>query len=70
MEIRTKNLAILILPNEISYSWIWGFRLFKFSYFKTFKFPRFISRNLNRLSFIIYYIKTFLSILLIHFRFM
>ena len=57
MKIINKNLTILILPNEINHSWIWGFRLFKYSYFKTFKFPRFISRNLKRLSFIIYYIK-------------
>jgi len=59
MKIYGKYLNIFILPSEVSHSWLCGFRIFKFSYFNTYKFPRFLSRNLNRMSFIISYIKTF-----------
>ena len=57
--INYKYLKITILKNGHG-NWMIGIKFFKFtSIIRTIKLPRFISRNLRRLSFIIYYIKTF-----------
>ena len=57
--INYKYLKITILKNGRG-NWMIGIKFFKFnSIIRTIKLPRFISRNLRRLSFIIYYIKTF-----------
>ncbi len=56
--INFKYLSITILKNGIG-TCLFGIKFFKFNCVKTLRLPRFISRNLRRLSFIIYYIKTF-----------
>ena len=54
-----KYLKITILENGFC-NWIVAIKFYKYtSIFKTIKLPKFIVRNLRRLSFIIYYIKTF-----------
>lgn len=54
-----KYLSITILKNEVSHSWLFAIKFFKYSRLYTLKLPRFISRILRRSSFIINYIKTF-----------
>jgi len=57
--INYKYLKITILKNGFC-NWIVAIKFYKYtSIFKTIKLPKFIIRNLNRLSFIADYIKTF-----------
>jgi len=57
--INYKYLKITILKNNHG-NWMIGIKFFKFnSIIRTIKLPRFITRNLRRLSFIVDYIKTF-----------
>lgn len=54
-----KYLSLTILKYEVSNTWCFYIKFFKYSGLHNLKLPRFISRILRRSSFIIYYIKTF-----------
>ncbi len=57
--INYKYLSLTILKYEVSNTWCFYIKFFKYSGLHNLKLPRFISRILRRSSFIIYYIKTF-----------